>query len=563
MNNDNTDDEFDVNEPDFDTDTSDFGEFDSKPERGSLSSALKSNPIIKIGLVAAAIMVVIGAVMLFGGSDEKGPQSVVAGGDELKETPGTKEVSPEMQQVLEDYNQQQLENAVNSGSSVIPQPIEPPKERLPVPTEDTANEDPLARWKKIQEERLQTEQQVQQTVAVQQPTPDQVAADQQKAAEAAALQAAMTNQMSQIISGKKLDNIKSMQVTNLQALMAQRAAAQQQGNLQQNAQNGMQANGANPAANGMTIDPTTGLPISLTPPKVLLPAGAIEYAQLMNEANSDIPGPVVSMIVSGPFAGARVLGNFQRQNEYLVLQFSTLVDKKGNSIPIQAYGMDPDTTLTGMATDVDHRYWERVILPAAAEFVQGMGQAVAEREGTDIAVTGDVVVQSRPPLNTREQVAAGIEEAADRVGEILDQEGQQTQILVRVKAGTPMGILFMSPITDQDQQMARNNPTTATTLNQQRQQQQQLLLQQQLMQSQQQPLYLLPGAAGAAAQNGAFGSATGTSLFGTTNTGQVNTGNTATTTLGTRRSDDDDDNDLFNNRATILSPSTTTLITRD
>lgn len=485
MNKDNeVNDEFDDGiDSDLDND---FGEFDSDPQRTSIGKVIKENPAVKIGLVVAALLVVIGAITLFGGSTETAPSSSVGGGNDVREIPGTAELSPEMRAVMEENNEQRVEQAQREGTSVIPQPIDTPKEQLPVPVDETPADDPLQRWREIQEKR----------VATQTTTQQQVVAQQQPAQDAARSQAlqglitSMNTQMSQILASKKSGGIQSMTITDIKALMAARQQAEQQ-LAQLNGGN----NGFPQQANAM-IDPTTGLPMNTTPAKILLPAGAIEYAQLLIEANSDVEGPIVSMIVSGPFAGSRVLGTFQRKEKYLVLQFSTLVNKKGISIPINAYALDPDTTLTGMATDVDNRYWQRVILPAAAEFVSGMGQAYADQQGDTTIVTGDVVVQDKPPLNTEEQIAAGVSEAADRVSEILDEEGDKIEPLVRVRAGTPMGILFMAPITDQDVIAGTTNPTSARIANQQ---QQQNLFQQQLFQQQQQagnPAYLIQGLPG-------------------------------------------------------------------
>lgn len=512
---DNTNDEFDDG---IDTDLdNDFGEFDSDPQRSSIGKVIKENPAVKIGLVVAALLVVIGAITLFGGSTEKAPSSTVGGGNDIREIPGTAELSPEMRAVMEENNDQRIEQAQREGTSVIPQPIDTAKEQLPVPADETPADDPLQRWREIQEKRVATQTTTQQqTSAQQQPT-------QQDTARSQALQGLITSmntQMGQILSSKKTGGLQSMTITDIKALMAARQQAEQQ--LAQ--LNGGNNNGAFPQQANAMIDPTTGLPMNMTPAKILLPAGAIEYAQLLIEANSDVEGPIVSMIVSGPFAGSRVLGTFQRKEKYLVLQFSTLVNKKGISIPINAYALDPDTTLTGMATDVDNRYWQRIILPAAAEFVSGMGQAYADQQGDTTIVTGDVVVQSKPKLNTREQVASGVSEAADRVSDILDEEGDNVQPLVRVRAGTPMGILFMAPITDQDVVAGTNTPTSARIANQQ---QQQTLLQQQLMQQQQgnNPTYLIQGLQNAQSfqPNNGTGMATGTTT-GSTGTSNSNNG---------------------------------------
>ncbi len=492
MNNkDDLNDDFDTADTDLDTD---FGEFDQETERGSLSDLIKKNPAVKIGLVVAGLLVIVGAITLFGGSDVKAPSSNVTGGNDLKQAAGTADLSPEMKQVIEEVNQTGLEESQKQGTSFMPQPIETGKEQLQLPADEANAEDPLLKWRQIQDERLKAEQaQVQQEVQ-----------DPAKAQAITNLVTQMNAQMTQILSGKKIENLKSMQITDLQQLLDAQQKLQQQ-------------SGASGQASQQLNDPNSGLISAGPPAKVILPAGAIEYSQLLIEANSDIPGPIVAMIVSGPFNGSRVLGTFQRSEKYLVLQFRTLINKKGVSIPIDAYALDPDTTLTGMATDVDNRYWERIILPAAADFVEGVAEAYSEKQGTTTIVTGDVVVQDEPTIDYPEQVAAGLEKAGERVGEILEEEGDNTQPLVRVRAGTPMGILFMTPITDQDLLAGSNNPETARTLREQ--QQQQNLLQQQFQQTnpQQSPLYLLQGLQGAQNLQGASNGTQGANTYNTNN----------------------------------------------
>ena len=59
--------------------------------------------------------------------------------------------------------------------------------------------------------------------------------------------------------------------------------------------------------------------------------------------------------------------------DYLVLQF-TLVNFKGKDYPITAVALDPDTTLGGMATEVNQRYFTRVVLcRLPPDFLQGFG----------------------------------------------------------------------------------------------------------------------------------------------------------------------------------------------
>lgn len=468
---------------DFD-DNGDFAEFDQKKSGANFGSMMQ-NPLVKIGMVVAALIIVIGSIMMFGGNKTETPDSVVGSGSDVKETPGTAEVSPEMKQALEEENQQRIEQAVQTGDSVLPTPIDPPKDRLPVPEQGTGEEDPLLRWRQMQEQRNQEDQQTLQAAQQQQQIQKQAQADQ-RAAALAALTSAMTSQMSQVITDPQAQALKYMEVTDLNALISAMRAQEeekQQAAVAQYQQ--VAAANASPAmVNGQLIDPATGQEVAA--PKVLIKAGTIEYGQIMTEANSDIPGPVLATIASGKFSGSKLIGSFTRNEEYLMITFSTLVDKKGVSIPIQAYALDPNTTLSGMATDVDNRYWQRVIWPAAAQFVAGMGSAIAESGSTNVTVNGETVTTSQNDIDTKQEIYKGVEKAAERVSDILDEKASKTQPLVRVAAGTPLGILFTTSVTDQDRLIGKYNPS-ATGYNRAGNQQQGNannggLLQQQLLQ---------------------------------------------------------------------------------
>jgi len=188
---------------------------------------------------------------------------------------------------------------------------------------------------------------------------------------------------------------------------------------------------------------------STEPAKIVVNAGTVSYAQLLTEANSDVPGPILAQIVSGPLAGARAVGAFQVADgyeKYLVLKF-TLADRKGTDYRISAIALDPDTTLGGMATEVDERYFARVVLPAAAGFLQGLGQAMGQ--GNSSTQTNGITTLSTTAGNGFKQgMYNGLGDAAQTAGQFFQNQANQTKPLVRVAAGTPMGLFFIAPVTE-------------------------------------------------------------------------------------------------------------------
>jgi intracellular multiplication protein IcmE len=168
------------------------------------------------------------------------------------------------------------------------------------------------------------------------------------------------------------------------------------------------------------------------------------------EANSDVPGPVLAQVASGPLKGARLIGQFSVESDkYLAITFSTAV-VDGQAISINAIALDPGTTLPGMATDIDNRYLTRVILPAAAAFVEGWTQAVADSGATTVTVSGDTVIDESNPTTNTQEVNAGIAEAGAEIGDILSDIADDTEVMVKVAAGTPMGVLFLSPVVESE-----------------------------------------------------------------------------------------------------------------
>ncbi len=402
------DNDFDVEDIDDDFDTFDSG-----------GSSATQSPLFKLMIVGGVILVIIVAIFFFGGSSDPVANSVVSGGQQdLREAPGTEELDPTMQAALEEINEDMQAVAEDTGDSFLPVPITPSREGLPDDPLQPEAEDPLETWKRLQEQQLQ--QQVAQPLPQQPTGPSEEEVARRQALND--LAQAMSSQMNEIVQNQKIDPLSYMSVTSPPQALTN-------GNTELRNADGI-------------IDGTGGDTVVQ-----LLPAGTIEYGQTLLEANSDIGGPVLVQIVTGPFAGARAIGSFDRRDKYLVLTFKTL-SQKGVTYTIDAIAVDPNTSLTGLATDVDYRLFERIILPAAARFIEGIGSAIADSGNTSVSVNGETVVQNSNDLNAREELFNGVEEGARELGDFLEEQGDGTQILVTVAAGTPIGLLFLEPVFD-------------------------------------------------------------------------------------------------------------------
>lgn len=395
-----------------------FDDFEAG-EGQSLGSIMK-NPTVKVGVIVVGVLSVVAALVLFGGkTKDTGWSMLRASNSEVDQAPGTSDISPAMKSAIEDVNKKNAEIAERQEGSAIPIPVQPMSDRVKLSEGDDAMpEDPLERWRRIQEDRQKrqdtgkTEKQV---------DPNAEAIDN--------LAKAISAQMGQILKAQKLKGMEYDEIADADLLQKKREEEEKKRQeALEDQQNQDEANGKK------VLD-------------IILPAGTIEYAQLITEANSDMPGPVLAQIVTGPLAGSRILGSFKAKDEYLIISFDVVVID-GISTSMDGVALDPETTRVGMVTDIDHKYFTRVVLPAAAAFVEGMSGAIADSGTTTVTVNNGTAIQGENPLDARQEAFKGISEGVGKISEVLDEDAQNTKPLVRVASGTPIAVLFVDPVTE-------------------------------------------------------------------------------------------------------------------
>lgn len=426
--------DFDNNFDDFNDD--DFNDFKSSP---SIKQIWNENPLVKIFAVIIGVVVIV-MLLVYLLSEEDKNASKVGYTPNQSEAPGG-EVSQAYGDAIELVNEGRTEQALNNPNvSSVPIPYNLEQTDLLTETDDGPpfdNFDPLAAWRQnaVPEEQPVEEEPVlapYEGPIAPQPVPGPSADVVNSLAQA------MSQQMQDILGNHKINAPRIQQVTPSDFLTAS----------------------VDDGSGGVMVDTDgDGVPDTLLADgdvtadseeeveTILIPAGTINYAQIMIEANSDVPGPVLAQLVSGPLSGSKLIGSFNVAEEHLILTFNTVVvDGFGQSI--NATAIDPTTTLPGVATEVDKRYFTRVLLPAAGAFLEGVGRAVAQ-ETTTVTVSGDTVTTSQSDLDLEQELGKGAEEAASQVADFLDDEADNTKPLVRVARGTAIGVFFTTPVVEQ------------------------------------------------------------------------------------------------------------------
>ncbi len=177
--------------------------------------------------------------------------------------------------------------------------------------------------------------------------------------------------------------------------------------------------------------------------RVLMPADRGVYAINKLAVSSDGGGPVIVEAGSGPIAGDRMRGAFEQKGDRLVVMLNSLTHN-GRDIPIQAIVVTPDTMENTVASRVEQHYLERFALPAAAAFVAGLGQALAQSNTTSVlSPFGGATGFTRLNLGQQLGVAAGVSGA--QIGQTLQQSAPK-KATVYLDANTPVGVVFLATV---------------------------------------------------------------------------------------------------------------------
>ena len=184
-----------------------------------------------------------------------------------------------------------------------------------------------------------------------------------------------------------------------------------------------------------------GLPKKKIP---VIPAGKILYGRIVNELNSDHPGPVLAQAVGGKWDGVKFLGSFQRDHGALVIKFDRVIYPDGETDSIGAYAVSPGTRLrSGLETDVNHHYLYRYGALLASAFLEGFGESAMYSNSTSYPSTFGTPVIGFNGMTLLQQSEMGLGQAGMMLsGNAMNAFNRPTT--VKVAANTPVGLLIVA-----------------------------------------------------------------------------------------------------------------------
>lgn len=176
-------------------------------------------------------------------------------------------------------------------------------------------------------------------------------------------------------------------------------------------------------------------------------AGTIYNAVLETGINSDEPSPVLAKIVAGPLKGTRLIGSLNTVGKKVIVQFSTAsIPGLDKSISISAYAIDPKSSRTALADDVDNHYFLKYGVLLASAFLSGYSDAIARQNTTTtIGPLGTTTVaQGELPTSAINKQALG--NVGRAISQAVGSDVQNIKPTITVNSGGAIGILLLSDL---------------------------------------------------------------------------------------------------------------------
>lgn len=182
------------------------------------------------------------------------------------------------------------------------------------------------------------------------------------------------------------------------------------------------------------------VPIEVIPPYWRAP-GYIDIG--IDSDNSTTP--VLGRIDTGKYAGIvlKASDGAKLTGEGVVIHFSEMA-YKGINYKVDAYALQEDSLLANVATDVNHRYMSRIVLPALLGGIGGIGEMYSQAN-TQLVSNGFNSQVVRPGLPDGAAVLGAMAGgAAGQAAKVLTEDAQRVPATqVTVTKGQVVAIQFM------------------------------------------------------------------------------------------------------------------------
>lgn len=167
-------------------------------------------------------------------------------------------------------------------------------------------------------------------------------------------------------------------------------------------------------------------------------------AVYQNSIDTDAPSDVLARVETGKYAGSVFYGTARLSNEVVVTDFTKMKVPTGEMISITAVALDEEEMRTAQPADIDHRYVQRVGVPALLGALGAAG-SVYQNAGSIVQQTplGGVTTTTNPNPSGKQLGGAAVSSGLQATQQVIQQENATIPPRRgRIKRGTPIMVLF-------------------------------------------------------------------------------------------------------------------------
>ncbi|TDF56471.1 hypothetical protein E1J61_36110 [Cupriavidus sp. L7L] len=163
-----------------------------------------------------------------------------------------------------------------------------------------------------------------------------------------------------------------------------------------------------------------------------------------NSIDTDAPSDVLARVETGKYAGSLFYGTARLSNEVIVTDFTKMKTPSGEMITISAAALDEEELRTAQPADVDHRYVQRIGVPALLGALSAAG-SVYQNAGSIVQQTplGGVTTTTNPNPSGKQLAGAATSAGLQATQQVIQQENASIPPRRgRIKRGVPIMVLF-------------------------------------------------------------------------------------------------------------------------
>ncbi|WP_426575580.1 conjugal transfer protein TraO (plasmid) [Xenorhabdus stockiae] len=214
-------------------------------------------------------------------------------------------------------------------------------------------------------------------------------------------------------------------------------------------------------SNQSVVSAKTTMPVNMQQDKIVVPPNTRRPGVIDTAVDSDNLNSIVSAhIPAGFLAGAKfTTKGVQLVGNGVEIHF-THMTLKGVEYQVDAYALQDDTLQSSVASEVNNRYFSRIILPAVASGIGNLGQLYKDQNKQIISTPNGTMTGSTGKVDGEAVAGTIIGGIGEQAGQVIASDAARLPIKqVKVNKNQIIAIHFMKGVYESDR-VNKNAPTS-------------------------------------------------------------------------------------------------------